>query len=356
MDITHDLPAQHWLSLPDHKAFEVFAGSATSVRNLYRRLVQRWHPDRNPDPQAAAVLIRIQHLYRLAAGKSVSHPIDTDLLSVQLSSSDGRAFRYQGLAVEDFELGRYLRAEKTFAYQVQVSHKLLFDRFVSRVDSLTYANEKMKQSLSPLLPHLLGKPWGTDGGLLVIRRPRGFVRLRDLLNYHQLRHPGQGIPPVHVAWVISGLLNLACYLGHQKMTHNAISLDSVWIGPEKHDVALLGGWFFAQATGELLEVLPASSVAVASSRFLANKTATPGFDLDLIRATGRHLLGDHTGTRLISMGHPAPMVNFLLGSSTGNAVEEYRTWKQVLTASFGPPTFVPMNISSKEIYKENDNG
>lgn len=346
--------AGYWLSLPDHKAFEVFSGAASSIKTSYRRLVQHWHPDRNPDPRAPQVLIRIQQLYRLAR-KGAPRPSST-VSVVHIKDNNGRVFRYQGHSVQSFELGEVLFANKSFAYHILPSHKNLFDRFIDRVSGFNYATPQMRKSLSPLLPRLAGKVWGPDGGLIVLQRPRDFVSLRHLMEYYAQRNPGSGLPAVHVAWILSGVLNLACYLDHQDLTHNAISPDSVWINPQTHDVSLLGGWFFSHPSGSRIDLLPASSATQASTRFLAEKTADKYFDLALIRALGRELLGDPPGSRLASMGQSPSMIEFLLSAANRSAVEEYRAWKQVLLATFGPPKFVPMNITSKDIYKENDNG
>jgi hypothetical protein len=208
----------------------------------------------------------------------------------------------------------------------------------------------MRTTLEPLLPKLVASPWGATGGLLVIRHDAGAVRLRDVLTAH-----AAPLDPRHVAWILSGLFNLACYLEYRKLAHQAITLESVWIQPARHEVALLGGWFHALPFGQTLTSLPAASAELASSRYLSQRRAGPSLDLELIRAVGRELLGDRRGQRLPAGAAPAPMRDFLLGMPS-SALNDYRTWKQVLVASFGPPTFVPMPVSAKEIYKESHHG
>lgn len=343
--------AGDWLSLPDSKAQEVFPGPVSSMKSVYRRLVQNWHPDRNADPQAQQVLVRIQQLYRLARLRR--RPTSTDF---HIQDHSGRKFRYRGRFSRSFELGKVLFANATFAYAIDPAHKVLFDRFSQRVSGLSYANGEMEKSFSHLLPRLHSRHWGPQGGLLLLSRPPGFVSLHDLMEYHHRHTATLALPAVHVAWIINGVLNLVCFLQYQGLTHNAISRHSVWVNPQTHEVALLGGWFYSQPKDHTIDFLPASSVAQASTRFLSRKIACPGFDLDLTRALGRDMLGDGPGTRLASAGHSTQMVDFLLGTSSDSALEQYRAWKQVLLATFGPPQFVPMNITSEDIYKEIDNG
>ena len=343
MDTVYDLTASQWLSLTDRAAAALFPSPAGARQALYRKLVQRWHPDRNREPRAAEVFMRIQSLQPTLLPKSRPVP------SVDLPDHRGRVFRYQPLASEPFVLGRYHRAGSSLAYQVGPRHDGLFNRARDLLSGLPFATPAMRASLSPLLPSVVGAPWGEQGGLLVIRHPKDAIRLRDL---HA--HAGH-LDPRHVAWILSGLFNLACYLEHAKIVHHDISLDTVWVRPDVHEVLLLGGWFFAYPVGEAITALPAHAAALASPRYLSARKASHGLPIELIRAVGRELLGDRSGQRLPTT-LPAPLRAFLTDPAGANAVDDYKAWKRALEASFGPPTFVPMPFSASEIYKETTHG
>lgn len=344
------LTTLEWLGLTDGSARDIFPGSAAEIQALYRKLVQRWHPDRNPDPRAQDVFIRIQSLHAVASG---GRPV-TPAATFEVTDVSGRQFRFQGQAQEAFELGHWGRAAHTLAYRVSKDNGDLFENYIRRTKALGFATPAMRTGLAPLLPEVIGAPWGPDGGLVVIKRAPEAVRLRDL---HRHTQDAQGrMDPLHVAWIISNLFNLACYLEYQGLAHHAIDLDSLWVVPERHEVALLGGWFYATRFGEALTALPTASLNMAPASYLANKKAAQGFDLELIRAVGRELLGDRRGQRLTEKQAPKPFVEFLQLPSKSSAVDDYRHWKEVLKASFGPPMFVPMNVSATQIYKENHHG
>lgn len=107
------------------------------------------------------------------------------------------------------------RSRASFAYHVQSTHQGLFERFIRQAGGLEYASAEMCIALAPLLPNIAGQVWGPEGGLVVIRRPGGFVRLADLFEFYRLRNPSFPVPAEHVAWILSGLLNLACYLAYR---------------------------------------------------------------------------------------------------------------------------------------------
>lgn len=344
------LTTLEWLGLTDGSARDIFPGSAAEIQSLYRKLVQRWHPDRNPDPKAPDVFIRIQSLYAVATGSRA--PASAAVF--ELKDHEGRLFRFQGTAQAPFELGQWGRGAQTLAYRVSPDNLDLFDNAVARIRTLGFASDAMRQAMAPVLPTLAGAPKGPEGGLLVLKHAPEAIRLRDL--YEHTKDAQGSMDPLHVAWIVSNLLNLACYLEHQQLAHHAIDLDSLWVVPERHEVALLGGWFYAKRFGDALSALPTSSLNMASAAYLSNKTAAQGFDLELIRAVGRELLGDRRGQHLADKHGHKPFVRFLQLPSKNNAVDDYRHWKEVLQASFGPPKFVPMTVSVSHVYKENHHG
>lgn len=343
MENVYDLTASQWLSLPDHAVAALFPANAADRQRLFRKLVQRWHPDRNTDARASEVFMRIQRLAR-----TVRLP-RTDKAAIEVMATDGRTFRYQATHSEDHALGRFHRASATLAYQVLPAHRSLFENAATRIAALDYATTAMRKSLSALLPTIVGSVWGNSGGLLVLRKPTDAIRLRDLMDF-----AGQ-LDPRHVAWIISGLFNLACYLEHARLAHHDIGLDTVWIRPACHEVLLLGGWFFATPYDTTLSTLPLHAAQLASPRYLSARRAGPGLDTELVRAVGRELLGDRMGQRLPATT-PSAIKRFLTDPPAPSAIEDYRDWKQALEASFGPPTFVPMPFSASDIYKENHHG
>lgn len=349
MSTVYDYDAKKWLTIPDSKAKEIFGETADAIRVVYRKLAQRWHPDRNTSPDAVEVFVRIQKLHRIATGEdSVDSTNSLNLSECEIVDASGKRFSFKGQSFERFELGFFYRGKGSFAYKVEKNHKEFFNKAVSIIKNFNFANEDMKKAMLPCLPEIAGHPLGEDGGLLVIKKNVESVRLRDLFNY--ILKTDKAMDARHVAWVLSGLFNISCYLEYSDLAHQAISLDSVWVTPRTHDVSLLGGWFFAQNFNQPIKVLPSYSASLASSKYLKNKIAEKGFDRELIRAVGRELLGDRTGQRLKSYGVPDPIINFLLDIPAKTAVEDYKNWKECLRKVFGDPKFIKMEISHHQVY------
>ena len=347
MDKLLQMTSSQWISSDQRALCALIPAGESDRKELARRLLQRWHPDRNDDPRATDVFIKVQTL--LASFAPIKKRAALRPSPLEIHDFKGALFRYVPLWTTSFVLGDLLVAKDSLAYQVQASHQALFDNAVAIVRGFSFPNPDMRKALAKLLPEMVGSPFGATGGLWVVKKPRDAIRLVDLFN-----HVGP-LDPKHVAWIVSGLFNLLCYLEHQKIAHHDISLETVWIRPVSHEVLLLGGWFFAVPLGTPITVLPARTAALASSNLRSSKIASMGLDCELIKAVARELLGDKTGQRF-SVDVPDPIRAFLSDSPLRNAIEDYRAWKKALEASFGPPAFVPMSISASEIYQEKYHG
>jgi hypothetical protein len=147
------------------------------------------------------------------------------------------------------------------------------------------------------------------------------------------------------------MLNLACFFEIAGLTHNAISLETVFVSAQHHAAYLLGGWWYAAAAGSRIELLPEATYAVMPRSMAVSKRTDIRLDLESIRAVGRTVLGDSTGLGLVGRRDvPKPMANFLRLPGSDSAIEDYRGWGQVLKDSFGRRRFTELPVSFGDIY------
>lgn len=335
---TTSLTADQLLSLSLTQFEQLVAKPSEHWQTNYRRLMTRWHPDHNAHPRAQDVFIHLRQLYDkgLCAVKSLHFDFEND---------SHQTFRIQYLEQEPFELGQVYRGEHQLVYHFDAKHKALAQDAEQFLKHLSFENAAMKQQMTPLLPRIKAIQWGPKGGLWVIHKDPALIRLTDLLE-----HTKEPLDPRHVAWIMSGLYHLSCYLNFAKRVHQGIDLRSVWIEPLKHEVVLLGGWYFSQQQDQTIGILPRFAAEVAGAKYRDQKQAKAVLDHALIQRIGRTLLGDASGQRMLS-STPTPMVEALRLASSESAVALYQRWKQALLLSFGKPKYVPMTLSSTDIYR-----
>ncbi len=317
------------LATPPAAAVALFPGDADAVRAGFHALALLWHPDRSRDPLADAVFTHLVALRDAALGRAIGGaPAGT-------CGAEGgeRALRRHG-----FELGELLVRADALAWCLDPAHSDLARRGLARIASLPFADGGMRGEMRALLPEVRTVAETGEGIVVAMRRDPGSVLLRDLL-----AHAGGTLPPRHAAWITSGLHHLACYLGFAGLVHGDIGPDTVLVAPERHAVALPGGWWYATPAGASLDALPLRTAELLPPRALDAGVADPAIDRLLIRATARALADP--------AAQPEPVRRWLREEGFAGPVEEYRRWREVLRAGFGPRRFATLPITADQVYR-----
>lgn len=305
----------------------------------FRRLAKRWHPDRCVDPRSGEVFARLQAARR--AWKTASDP------KIQVfHTTRGTRLEMRHVKVFPHELGETYIGHHT----LMTAHPLDVADLAARASQAptlwSFRTAAMRAQIAPSLPHAVTVHTTPDRVVHVSSRDPALIRLADLTaNLGRL-------DPHHVAWIGSGLWNLACYLEHINVVHQAINQENVWVDPVNHRVAILGGWAYAGIIGSPWTALPGSTLHWTPQAMRDQKVHLAALDHILIRALLRELLGDPSGM-LGSSNTPKALTTFARLPVSGSAVAQYAAWKQALETSFGKPRFVELNIPPSLIYPEN---
>ena len=137
-----------------------------------------------------------------------------------------------------------------------------------------------------------------------------------------------------------------------QISHNDLSLDTLFVCPEHHTVCVLGGWWYASTIGKKLKALPQRTIINAPSVLINSKLAMLETDPELVRLTGRELLGNANGVHLmLDTSIPRGLVSWLRLPGRGHAIKDYAEWRdKILPDSFGPRKFVKMTITTEDVY------
>jgi len=248
----------------------------------YRRLASLWHPDKGGDAKVSAHINKLNDLRIKRADDAI----------IMLTDSQNKPHAFNCAVQHSFELGKVLLTDTNIAYAVNSSNEDLVDRQRNAIYRMKFKDKAMKDKyLQYCLPKIQKsfKCIEDDMHYTVIDKPNDVLRLSDVLS-----HFGGKLPERHVAWIVSRLLDLCCYLQYTGLSHNGINSENVFICPEFHTVSLLGGWFYAAPLGEKLVAAPRKTIEYAPSDLLSNKIGDTRTDLEMVKATARELLGDIT--------------------------------------------------------------
>ena len=342
MNIT-TLTAAQILAISILEPERLFSRDEDDAKLEWRKLSRAWHPDMNPtaDP---AVLSHINALYDEALRKVTAGSWKVPGL-FSFKTTKGKEFGLRYKKHRPFELGDVYIAEKLVAYAVHRDNEDLYREAKRRLTSLAFHDKKMEDEVRRYLPKISDEQVTKDQLIMVVEKTPDVFCLADVLNA-----AGSKLDPKHVAWVISALLNIKCYLKYANITHNDISLETVFISPEHHSVMLLGGWWYSRPRGEKLLALPARTMNDYDPS--GKPKARHELDMDLIKLTGRELLGDATGSALLREKLTPPMMlSWLRSPGSDNVFDEYKLWyNKILKESFGARRFIKLELTAKEIY------
>jgi hypothetical protein len=325
---------------------DVFPGDLDRAKEVFRELANRWHPDKPKGD--TAVMAKINKLYDEAVEK-ISTGMWHGKSSLCLMLNTLKEVRFKYLVSRPFELGHAYIGASHISYLVEKKYAPLVVGAEDATQAFRYASPNMEKEMAKYLPRG-SKIYLLADGRYLMKVPKGedLICLRDVL-----AALGGTMDPKHVAWVGSGMHNIACYLHWAKIVHSNFSLDSVFISPSLHGVALLGGWWYASTEGEKLKYLPTRTYEYLPWEVTRDKQATSLIDLETIRATIRELLGDISGAKLKD---PKPLVSWLKSPAEGKPVEVYAGWQEVLKETFGKRRFIELKLTAKEVYQGDNNG
>lgn len=336
---TH-LEAKELLGLDETRPEALFRfGRTADIEAAATALFRRWHPDVCPEPEAGAVARKVGALKQAALAKLARGDWD-GRGEFQWDRLDAKPLRARFLRAHRFELGQACICGSAVLFVTEPDGEDFRRAFLRALRSFPFQGSRMQREIAPVLPILRSQGRLADGrGYLVLEKAPSLIRLRDLL-----RHCGGSIEGRHVAWMVSRLLGICCYLSYAELTHNDLSLDNLYVDPARHGLALLGGWWYAAAPGTRLLGLPQRTVSSLPAWLPAGPRADPRLDLIQVRTLALELLGPRKDA-------PAALEAWCAGTVGPSALETHAEWtKAVLPACYGPRAFVELPVEAARIY------
>ena len=310
-------------------------------KEKYHALLKEWYgPSTRGDKNAGEVVIRLQELFKRWENKK-SHGTLSEPFTYSLIQTNGKAYNVSFLKRSQFELGEEILGKSHVTYLINKKDKDLYNNAQKSMGIRKFPNDKFRAQMEHYLPNPKYAFETKDKYVLAMTKGSDCLSLRDVCNYYNNK-----LDYHHAAWIISGLLNLTCWLQYANISHGAISLDSVFISPPHHSIALLGGWWYTVPLGSKLIALPSKTANIIPSDILRSKIADPRIDLTLIRSLGREILGVERTPR---KDVPLDFSKWLFMPSSGKAVDDYANWEKA-REKFGPRKFVKLEINQDTIY------
>lgn len=324
---------------------ELFDDDIEICKRQYKAYSKKYHPDSGYKEDC---FIHISKLYTQAINQINSGTWEKKSFMKQ-TCMNGKQIMFKYLSSFEFELGICYVCSSKIIYFINSDKKKYMDNAIDKIEKLHYGNDEMKEVISRCVPsiHSFGE-LKDRRHYLVLEKTADVYPLRNLLDAM-----GE-IPPEHVAWIISRLSSLCCFLEYNGIVHNGIDINSCFVSPQYHSVLLLGGWWYAVndkkemigTTKEIYDLMPILSKT--------SKIADITTDLECVKKIGRSLFNERTCRSLFTRTDiPTDIIMFLAKGPDSNAISEMKIWDTYLDNAYGKRKFIELNITENEIYKLN---
>ena len=324
------------------KAGDLFDRDINLCKKKYKELVKVYHPDVSGDTK---VFEHITFLYKKAI----------DLLNkglwekskyVEFKTEKNKTImiEYQDLFL--FELGTCYICRTHIIYILKSDKEKYYKNYIEKINDLKYENKDMREIFERCMPNIQSHGKLKTGEFyIVLRKTDDVYPLRNIL--FALKE----IPDRHIAWMISRLSSIACFIQYNHIVHNGINIENCFVSPKYHSILLLGGWWYSVNENEKLIGTTKEIYNVMPSKQKNEKTANIETDLESIKLIGRKLTGNENYQSIIHKNIPKPIIDFLIKGSSKSAFTEMEEWDETLLKAYGERKFIPFNITEKEIYK-----
>ena len=327
------------------KCGDLFPYGEDAIKAKYKELSKEWHPDNNNHPDATRVFTKITELYNYALELLANGQWEKTNY-ILISKADGKKISLNYDTCFDFELGTCYVTKTKIVYVLGSDKEKYYSNAIQRIKSLQYKDKKMEDDLSRFFPKLYQSfKTNNDEFVIVLDKTEDVYPLKNVLEYFDHK-----IDDKHVAWIISRLCNLTCYLKYSGLVHNGININNCFISPRHHSILLLGGWWYATGEGDAMIGTTKDIFFIMSVTAKGSKKSSALTDLESVKLLGRQLLGETNCRKLaLDSSIPKPFINFLIGGSSDNSYEEFSKWDKALEDSYGKRRFINMEI--KNVYE-----
>lgn len=324
----------------------LFTPDAHEIAARAKKLQLAWHPDRAGRDDV------FKHISQLK--DHAERYIKAGLWEVpgEISFTDAKTRKtktFEHVKKHRFELGEMYIARDKVIFAVAKRFKDLFENAREVIGSIQYPpfEKKDREYIEAMVPHIQETIATPERDVMVVEKAPNLVLLADLQESF-----GGVMDSKQAVWPLSRLHHIACLTSFNKLAHNGIATNTLFVGPEDHMGALLGGWWYTVKHGSALIGLPPTTVEVVPPSMLESGEADSRVDLMLIRAAGRTMLGDKTGMKLPrDRKVPKPLSDWLTLPPDDNARADQKAWETLLkSGEMGPRKFTPTPGSFDSIY------
>ena len=298
---------------PNTKVGDIFPNDVTQAKNIYRDLCKKYHPDTFADDRANDIISALTKLYNNAI-KAIETGTWEKSNFIAIKTTKGTTLNINYLYHRVFELGEYYVCNQHIIYIFDFNKKKYYNNYIKQINKISYKDKKMEKYFKNLFPQVISEYNTLDNKhIIVISKTEDVYPLRAVI---ENVFNGE-IPDKHLAWMISRLINICCFLKMNGLVHNGINIDNCFVSTDFHSILLLGGWWYTTDEDAAMIGTSKDIYNIMPPLVKANKISKSITDIESIKAFGR---------QYISTSAPQAFKNFLSSGTKESSIEESKKY------------------------------
>ncbi len=325
---------------------DIFSMDKDLMRQEYLAYAKLYHPDVSKDSTIFKIISSLYQRGMEMLNRDGESTKEWETKTIFIVDANGRQYRMRYEGKYAFEFGTELVGQYTILYLFEKQYEKYYKNMVQVVPTITYADEHMKDYFSNFVPQIRQHGQTKEGQYYVaIAKDDTEYPLRAMLNLSVFK---DGLDSKDIAWMVSRLNNLICFLEFNELVHNGITPDNLFVDPTKHCVCLYGGWWYATKTGEKMLGCTKEVYDVIPKWAKDKHTSTSDTDIQCVKLFIKQHMNIREGYKSELMQYAcSPAVR---SPSKSSAMFNLSIWNKKVDKAFGKRQFHKMEVNKNEIY------
>lgn len=321
---------------------DIFERDQTRIKSAYHEYAKAIHPDICKLPGAEKAFDILNRMYKRAMDLIQTGTWD-QTGKLYLDSTKTMSF----LNEKPFELGTIYSGATQIAYVFDVGKEKWADRLLQSGQLVSFKDNKMRDiykgrvSSNAKIKYILPDK---RTAIVLEKKPEEYPMDLFLSAYRRR------ITTKDMAWMISRMVDLCCFLSICGIVHNGIEAGNLYICPNKHYICLYGGWQYATRIDEKMAGTTKNVYKLMPTSARTDKIATPITDMECVRDLFRTIVKD--GYLDFNSCVPQEIMKWIDAGSTDDPIYEYERWNQALDKAYGKRVFQVFSANADEIYSK----